>query len=147
MNRDKYFDSTKNIRSREQWSVVLNELRNELSQYIGCSLTYTSEYIEEQNLSHASFEASIDVVVNINEATKIQYGGVICLAINYDEIVYINAYFLPFIEGKRLFSENNEKDILVINYVEEDGWCNPEWLIDGNDEWESYLDMDRWLNA
>lgn len=145
MDRNSFFDCSRSLKTPQQWLEIMETLREELTIFLECPLVTTSSYIEEQKLDYASYGIGIDVIAKINNMTKLWYGGVICLSINYDESVYIDAFFLPFIARRRLFSYENKFDVLVVNYSIDRGWNNPKWDIDCYGEWESYLDMKRWL--
>ncbi|WP_148215687.1 hypothetical protein [Acaryochloris marina] len=145
MDRELLFDCSRNLKNPEQWRATLATLRQELSEFLECPLVTTSSFIENQHLDCASYEVSLDVIAQVNNSTNLQYGGVICLLINYDEAVYIDAFFLPFVHQRRIFSYENKLDVLSVNYAIDDGWNNPRWDIDAYGEWESYLNMDRWL--
>lgn len=145
MDRELFFDCSRNLKNPEQWLANLATLRQELAEFLECPLITTSSFVENQYLDCASYEVSLDIIAEVNNSTKLQYGGVICLLINYDEAVYIDAFFLPFVNQRRLFSYENKLDVLSVNYSIDGGWNNSRWDIDENWEWESYLNMDRWL--
>ena len=144
MSRDAIFDTSRRKRSRDEWRDLLEKLRLELADFLRCELAPTDETLDEQDLTSASFQAGLDVLATVNEAADLHFGGVICLTLNYEEAVYVRAFFLPFAGGTRLVTQNQSSDVLTLTYSPEQGWGKLSWQHDSFGEWESYTDMARW---
>lgn len=145
MDKQAHFSTQRVFLGKDQWFTFLRTLKNELAYFLDCEIVETSVSWEEEGRQSKSYACGMDIMANVFPEANIQYGGMLCYMKNYDEAVYIDVFFLAYINGKRVKSNSKKYKYFTINYTPEKGWNNPQWLQDEWGEWESYTDMTRWM--
>lgn len=142
MNKKPHFNTKRIALGKDKWLLFLRTIKDELAMFLDCDIVETSTFLQGENISHASFGCTIDIIANILPKKNLQYGGVICYSKNYEENVFIDAFFLAYKNEKRV--SHKKYKYLRINYDLKKGWNSPKWLHDAHGEWESYNTMRRW---
>ena len=136
------FSPAKQKRTQADWLVLLTKLKNELAIFLQMEIDIVGVFIPEQDLEYASYGVALDIIVKKDISKNEEYGGVICISMNYEEAVWIDAFLLEFHNKKR--AEEHLGEVLSINFDQTKGWNDMRWQMDEYGEWVSYKDMSRW---
>lgn len=132
------------VRTADEWRKILFELVLSLSLFLNLEFEATSWFVNDDQPGYANSSNSVDIKAIVHSGLGIQVCGVLCLDINFGEAVWASCDLLMFtLGGKRLLGEH-KKDLIVVTY-DDRGWNNWGWAVDGNFEWESYIDNSRWI--
>ena len=139
-----FLDPNPPRRTAVEWRDCLEELVLELSDFTSVQLATSWWRVQDDAPGAASASNCVDVRGKLSETFDITVCGVLCVTVNFGEVVSISCDLLLFVRGKRVTVSDGA---VIFLRRDHDGWRNLGWCVDESGEWELHEDESRWLES